>query len=359
MERFIQLHILTHYPPSNPNRDDLGQPKSALVGGAKRQRISSQALKRAVRESDVFADALKGHQGERTQRLGRLVFEHVVAKGADEAKATEIAREVAGAFGKIKSDKAEKLEDRLEIEQLAFISPSEKTLALELAERLLAGEALPKEKELAKLALLPSDGAVDIAMFGRMLASHPEFNREAAVQVSHAITTNKVDGENDYYTAVDDLKTLAEDAGAGFVGEAGFGSGVYYIHVCINADLLLKNLGGDAALAARGVEALVKAVATATPSGKKNSFSNHVRADYVLCERGDGQPLNLFSAFATPVSGTRLCEESVARLVACRDAFGKAYGPWWSIEPKWLHVHGEDGVSLDDLARYAAAGLAA
>ncbi|MFG0239533.1 MAG: type I-E CRISPR-associated protein Cas7/Cse4/CasC, partial [Gimesia chilikensis] len=43
MSRFLQLHILTEYPVSNPNRDDLGRPKSALIGGEPRQRISSQA----------------------------------------------------------------------------------------------------------------------------------------------------------------------------------------------------------------------------------------------------------------------------------------------------------------------------
>ena len=58
-------------------------------------------------------------------------------------------------------------------------------------------------------------------MFGRMLADDPNFNREAAVQVSHALTTHRALVEDDYYTAVDDLKEPAEDAGAGFVGEAG------------------------------------------------------------------------------------------------------------------------------------------
>jgi len=33
MSRFLQLHFLTVYPPSNPNRDDQGRPKSASFGG--------------------------------------------------------------------------------------------------------------------------------------------------------------------------------------------------------------------------------------------------------------------------------------------------------------------------------------
>src|SRR5208283_2583322 len=108
------------------------------------------------------------------------------------------------------------------------------------------GEKLPKDKDLAKAVLQTADGAVDIAMFGRMLADNPDFNRDASVQVAHAFTTNPVEIEDDYYTAVDDLKKPAEDAGAGFVGEAGFGAGVYYLYVCVDRELLVKNLGGDA-----------------------------------------------------------------------------------------------------------------
>ena len=31
MSRFIQLHLLTSYPPANLNRDDLGRPKTAMM----------------------------------------------------------------------------------------------------------------------------------------------------------------------------------------------------------------------------------------------------------------------------------------------------------------------------------------
>jgi len=43
MGNFIQLHLLTSYPPSNLNRDDLGRPKTAIMGGKTRLRISSQS----------------------------------------------------------------------------------------------------------------------------------------------------------------------------------------------------------------------------------------------------------------------------------------------------------------------------
>ena len=353
MTRFVQIHLLTAYPPSNPNRDDLGRPKTAMVGGAQRQRISSQALKRALRESESFAHALSGQMGERTQRLGKVIFDHLTAKGADAVKATQIARDVSEAFGKIK---AEKDKEPLLIEQLAFVSPEEKQRALALAEDALSGKPMPKEKDLAKLVLLPADGAVDIAMFGRMLAGNPDYNRDAAVQVAHAITTNSVDIEDDYYTAVDDLKKSAEDAGAGFVGEAGFGSGIYYVYVCVDCRLLVANLAGDAALAKVGMRALVEALSSATPGGKKNSFAHHVRPDFMLVETGKGQPLNLFGAFSTPIKGSNQTVDSIAALKQKRQHFADAYGQSWS-DARELEVGRSGSTSLADLMTFAAAAI--
>ena len=73
MTQFIQLHVLTSYPPSNLNRDDMGRPKTARMGNAERLRISSQSLKRHWRVSDVFEEALAGHIGTRTKRIGTQV----------------------------------------------------------------------------------------------------------------------------------------------------------------------------------------------------------------------------------------------------------------------------------------------
>lgn len=320
MTTFIQLHMLTAYPPANLNRDDTGKPKTAQFGGAERLRVSSQALKRAWRTSAEFGQALDGHIGKRTQRLGEEIEKHLRAKGADEMKAREIARQIATRFGK---PKPEKDANPARIEQLAFVSPQERGEAFALAERAAAGESV----DIGKAELLrKADAAVDIAMFGRMLADDPEFNRDAAVQVAHAITTHRTVVEDDYYTAVDDLKGPAEDAGAGFVGEAGFGSGLFYIYVCIDRDLLVRNLGGDAELADRGIAALIRAAATVSPRGKQASFASRARASYLLAERGEEAPRTLAAAFLKPVRGDDLLTESVKALHKQRDAFGVAYG---------------------------------
>lgn len=366
MTDFLQLHVLTTYPPSNPNRDDLGRPKTAMIGGSLRQRISSQAIKRALRTSEAFETALAGHKGERTQRLGEAIRDHLLAKNVADDKAHAIARSVAEAFGKLeepvsegdKKGKSKDKQDSVRIRQLAFVSPDEKRLAFELAEKAADGAALPKEKDLAKALLRAADGAVDIAMFGRMLADNPDFNREAAVQVAHAFTTNTVEIEDDFYTAVDDLKRPSEDAGAGFVGEAGFGAGVYYLYVCVNRDLLVKTLDGDAMLAARGVEALVRALATASPTGKRNSFANHVRAEFLLAEKGFAQPRSLAGAFTTPVGAGDFLDASVERLLKKRTDFAAAYGQDWS-EDRLMRVGAADSATLAEVAAFAAVGLGA
>ncbi len=349
MSRFLQLHMLTFFPPANLNRDDTGKPKSAVVGGSPRLRISSQALKRAWRESDVFANALDGHLGQRTQRLGDVLLTHLREKGMNEANALRTARDIAGVFGKIKDEKDK---DPTQIEQLAFISPEERTAALALADRVLAGEKFdPKTANLLQRA----DTAADIALFGRMLASAPEFNREAAAQVAHAITTHRVTVEDDYYTAIDDLKTKEEDAGAGFLGEAGFGSGVFYLYMCINRTQLINNLGGDAVLAAVALGAVTEAAATVAPRGKQNSFAALGRAHFVLAEGGDQQPRTLAGAFARAVTENDLPRNdlmgaSIENLKKFRAGMTTAYGPGCDADVA-MHV-GESG-SLAEIAAFA------
>ena len=323
MTRFIQLHLITAYPPANLNRDDLGRPKTALFGGVTRLRLSSQALKRAIRTSDGFKAALDGHLGQRTQRIGEIVLEHLEGNGLAKERATAIAREVADVFGKLKAENDPK---PLQTEQLAFVSPEEKAAALALADRLVAGQAAKPE---AADILRRVDRAVDIAMFGRMLADDPDYNREAAVQVAHAITTHKCIVEDDYYTAVDDLKKPSEDAGAGFIGEAGFGAGLFYFYACIDRPLLERNLGGDGDLAARGIDAFVRAAATSGPKGKQASFASRAKASYGLVEKGDGTPRTLAAAFLRPVgaedSGGDLLAGSVAALTRWRGRLTQAY----------------------------------
>lgn len=351
MTTFVQFHLLTPYPPSNPNRDDQGRPKQAMVGGQPRLRLSSQSLKRAIRETAFFQQDLAGHVGTRTKRIAEEVERHLFARGIDGANARAAAGTVANVFSKLEAEKDGKPPLTT---TLAFVSPDEWAFAHELAERLAAGEK-PDPKELKKRVLRRADGAVDIAMFGRMLADDPDFNREAAVQVGHAITTHRALVEDDWYSAVDDLKTREEDAGAGHLGETGFGSGVYYLYACVNVDLLVENLSGDRALAARGLESLARALATATPRGKQNSFAHHPLAHYIRAEKGRLQPRDLSGAFFAPVDlrANDLVRASVSALEGMAERLERAYGP--AAEAVAVLNVAEGQGSLAEVAAFAAA----
>jgi len=327
MSHFLQLHFLTVYPPSNPNRDDQGAPKSASFGGTPRLRLSSQSVKRAARMSPVMQAALEGHLGSRTQRIGEVVRNALAAEGVVGDKADAAGKEITAIFGKFDVEAEKK--GHIRSRQLAFVSPDEKAAAMALGRRIAAGEKLAIDKN---TILRTADGAVDIAMFGRMLADSPEYNREAAVQVSHALTTHRALAEDDFYSAVDDLKLPAEDAGAGFIGSAGFGSGVYYLYACVDVGLLIENLNGDASLAARATEALAEALATATPSGKRNSYAHQTRAAFVRAECGVQQPRSLAGAFLKAVTGEDVLAASVKSLEAEATGMTQAYGPCCDAE---------------------------
>jgi CRISPR system Cascade subunit CasC len=300
MSRFVQLHVLTAYPPANLNRDDTGRPKTALLGDAQRLRISSQSLKRAWRTSDVFETTLgRDHLGQRTKRLGIELHAVLTQAGVADKQAREWARAIAGQFGKLKADKLTDASDDLQIEQLAHVGPDERAAAETLAKSCATRKSAPSDDEL-KLLRKPRE-AVDIAMFGRMLADTPAFNVEAAVQVAHAITVHKAAVEDDYFSAVDDLNAGLEDKGAGHIGERGYGAGLFYLYLCIDRELLRDNLGGDADLAGRALQALLHAVAQVAPTGMQNSFGSRAYASYLLAEKGNQQPRSLVQAFLKPV----------------------------------------------------------
>ncbi|MGX7902627.1 type I-E CRISPR-associated protein Cas7/Cse4/CasC, partial [Klebsiella pneumoniae] len=243
MTTFIQLHLLTAYPVANLNRDDTGAPKTVMLGGATRLRISSQSLKRAWRTSELFEHALAGHIGIRSGRIAREAAEILVKSGIEPKKAVDYVKAIGECFGKVKTkaDQNDPLKCS-ETEQLAHISPAEFDAVKALAHR-LAEEKRAATKEEA--ALLRHDRmAVDIAMFGRMLADQPTYNVEAACQVAHAFGVSETIVEDDFFTAVDDLRAASEDAGAGHLGETGFGSALFYTYICIDKDLLVNNLNG-------------------------------------------------------------------------------------------------------------------
>lgn len=343
MTTFIQLHLLTSYPPANLNRDDLGRPKTARMGGVERLRVSSQSLKRHWRISDLFQEAVTNHVGTRTKRLGTGVLDRLLEGGVKEKDAKEWAAKIADVFGALKKNS-------VEIEQLAHISPEELQAVNDLTERLIAESRAPEDEELKLLRKKPA--AADVALFGRMLASDPEFNVEAACQVAHALTVHAVVIEDDYFTAVDDLNK-DEDKGAAHIGETGFAAGLFYSYVCINRDQLIDNLRGDTALADRAIAALTEAAVKVAPSGKQNSFGSRAYASYVLAEKGRQQPRSLSVAFLKPIQGEDQASEAVRCIESQVERFDQVYGA--CADGRYALNAVEGSGKFDDLLKFLQA----
>lgn len=333
----IQIHLLQNYAPSNLNRDDSGSPKSAVFGGYQRGRISSQCLKRSIRRSMTFSEAFKADDllADRTKRLPQLISDALRQMGvADEVRQAIVARAPEIGQESAKREKATIDPEKAETRQLIFIGSGE---VRAIAEKLLAIYQESGDKKWNSLGIeeitkqlgasLPL--SVDIAMFGRMTTSAAFEDVQAAVQVAHALSTNRIVTEYDYFTAVDDLKPRSEDAGAGMIGDVEFNSSTYYKYFNIHWEQLVHNLGGDVDIAARAVLALIEAAALAQPSGKQNSFAAQNLPDFVLVEISDKNvPVNYANAFLEPANNFNgsLMQNAIRKLNDYAASVRAAYG---------------------------------
>ncbi len=321
MSVFVDIHVLQTLPPSNPNRDDTGAPKSATFGGVSRMRISSQAIKRAARQNfeGKIAD---GNYGVRTKKIVELVARTIGEKRPDlEPQSAELAEMGLKAIGfKLTEPRGKKTDQELkESGFLVFLSAKQ---IEHVADALIAVAAEDDPaaafKELKPRSLVDTDHSIDIALFGRMVAEPNALNVDAACQVAHAIGVGAVEREYDYYTAVDDEKKRSDEAdeGAGMIGTIEFASATVYRYATINVDMLRENLG-DGTVVDRAIELFVDSFVRSMPTGKITTFANRTLPDAILVQVRDDQPINMCGAFEDPIVSDRngFAEPAVERFV--------------------------------------------
>jgi CRISPR system Cascade subunit CasC len=375
----IEIHALQNFAPCNLNRDDTGSPKDAEFGGYRRARISSQCIKRAVRryfqENSLIPIA---NRAVRTKRLLEHARELLKKDSRGDAAINRAVTTALAAGGF-------KLDDKNLTQYLLFLGEGEIARFVALVEKhfdVLAKEpevpkadagkkrtakqdkaeamkAAPEEVKKAVLALLDGGKAADLALFGRMLADLPEKNVDAACQVAHAISTNKIHSmEMDYYTAVDDINN--DNPGADMIGTVEFNSACFYRYATLDVDELIGGfrdekktrpfgLQGDAELAKTTVDAFLKAFIHAIPTGKQNSFAAHNNPSLVFAVVRDGPPASLANAFVNPVAprdGEGLVEKSIQAL---DDHYGRLVGMYGDGGLQESAVCQMDGTALKHL----------
>lgn len=308
----IEFHILQSFPVTCLNRDDVGAPKTAMVGGVARARVSSQAWKRPVRLSMQEYGTV--NLGSRTKFVSALVQAECKKLGATDEQAKVCGDWLEGAFIKAKEPKKGKKNEEVQADDakestsdaLIFLSPKEVTKLSEMfAENgfdaisvLKQTDQKKRAKEVATILDKSNMDAVDIALFGRMVAQAAELNVEAACSFAHAISTHKVANEVEFFTAVDDDPMhLREDSGSAHMGSLEFNSATYYRYVSLDLGQLYQTLKGQNMAGA--IESFVKALYVAVPTARQTTMTGLSAWDYAKVMVRKGQALQ--ASFESPV----------------------------------------------------------
>lgn len=308
--KHLELHIIQSVPVSCLNRDDLNSPKTAILGGVQRARVSSQSWKRAIREmaKEISPELF---QGERTRLLYDPLYRAMITNGASEIDADDGAKNIIDALVKLDSKSPEKNKSTT----LYFMSPNEISLI---------AKSYVDLKD-AKKALRTVNGkvlndAADISIFGRMVANDHTLTIEGAAMFSHALSTHKVDNEIDFFSAVDDLQPK-EESGAGMTGTLEFNSATYYRFAALNLDMLadVDHLGSLTVDERKSiVRTFIEATIRAVPGARKNTMNGNTMPNCVMgVVREKGHPIQLINAFEKPVYSTQgYIEKSVELMKA-------------------------------------------
>lgn len=271
----IEFHILQSFPVTCLNRDDVGAPKTAMVGGVTRARVSSQCWKRQVRLSLAnFGTKL----AVRTKQVDTYVGKACIALGASVEQAAACGTAIASFLTK---------------DTLHFFTETEAQAFATYAQEHGFDDKKLKDKELQKIskeAFKPAKDGLDIALFGRMVAQAAELNIEAAASFSHAISTHKVSNEVEFFTALDDLKG-EDESGSAHMGSLEFSSATYYRYVSLDLGQLEQSLGGQGMPEA--VEAFVKALYVAVPSARQTTQSGASPWEFAKVMVRQGQRLQV------------------------------------------------------------------
>lgn len=327
----IEYHILQSFPVTCLNRDDVGSPKTAYIGGCQRGRVSSQCWKRQIRTTlkDMGVTI-----GIRTKDIEKLIHEALEAAGANPEQAESCARQAAAAltektllfFSRSEADVIAKFAKDHGFDPAALIkgAPAKKEES--------DGKGKAKKAELAtelvkllKAGLNPALDGLDIALFGRMAAQVPEMNMQAAASVAHAITTHECANEIDFFTALDDFQT--SEPGSAHMGSLEFNSGTYYRYISLDLGQLAENLHGHEL--GKAVKDFTYALYQAVPAARQTTQTGMHPWDHarVLVRKGQGmqasfdQPVKSKNGYLKPS-----IEELDRQLERNRRVSGSLYG---------------------------------
>ena len=337
----VEFHILQSFPVCCLNRDDVGSPKIAVIGGVQRSRVSSQCWKRAIRMK--MREINPTLTSSRIKHLSDLLVEKCITaeEGSPEDKIKKAAIKLA--------------DQLVAYEGIIALSQIEINELVKLLQESNYSTKIDLKSFIKNHKSGERQFATDIALFGRMIAKQQDLTVEGACAVAHAITTHRAGTELDFYTAVAD-NARDGDSGAGFLGISEYTAGTFYRYIYLDLQQLGVNFYGteipesDFSEMKNVVSDFVLALFSAVPTGRQNTMTAMCPWNYAQILVRDGQGVQV--SFDTPIKAnngylTPSIKYLKEKLQAYKTMFGeKLYGERCAIEFR------DDGqTSVEDLIK--------
>jgi CRISPR system Cascade subunit CasC len=347
-KNILNIHVAYTFAGANPNRDDVGAPKTLSYGGVERSRMSSQAMSRAKRVA--YELGTHGDLAYRSNNHPVYIARKVIETIQNDPSVTVTDEMRAFALGKavyliesLTSNNAESKAFTAAKAAYANLSGIEKTVnpaeepdqdaESKDSVSLLSKDEFAKVVQIVVEATLETAGTVtsstfsdkkatifkghttadfvdskenqslSIAAYGRMFAAKPELQCEAAVQRSHAFTTHESTIELDPFAVFDDLKGADDlaDKGAAHLGTKQLTGGVYYWQATIDRNQLLSNFTKGFYPSNDRLRSFFNTLIDELPKGMSSTTATGQLAPFVLLVEAD-QGVSLASAFENPIT---------------------------------------------------------
>lgn len=360
--RMVEVMALVNLPASCLNRDEANLPKECNFGGVDRNRVSTQAQKYAMRQSEDFK-AICDDIGTsiRTARVDGFILPRINGMPEEFIPAFEF---LCDSLGKETSKDAVKWDEKSDTydfsdipkklpkfekrsKQIMIFSESQINFLVDTIQRFVDeadGDIMKfaafTNKNIFERMAAGNDGkgidatTLDTALFGSMTASAFSTSVPASMHLAQMFSIDSLVRENDFYIAADDYNAYNPgQQGAANLGDIAYNCSCMYKYAAIDVDILrenLKTVENVDEVIKKIIPELVKNFVLTLPKGKQNSNAAYVLPDMVCVNIKEKKiACNYANAFVVPVKpegNKSIVSKGIEKFVAEVDKIDKFYG---------------------------------
>lgn len=303
----LNIDILRFLPPCRCNRNDNGDQKSIDINGTRRLYVSSQCIKSNIRKyfgfktfSDIsyIEDKLNNYSEDMEDESYNLTekdYNTLIGKKSN-GKNKSSNKKTSKKKPKENTEEIAEETTNTESENESSSSGSENVCVhTSLKELYELRNSDDKDKRPVKITYNPN---IEISLFGRMYANNKNLNDESACQVSHAVSIQKTEFEDDTWVCrQSDMSKL----GCITMGTSNIGSAIVYYSVNLNIKDLLKKYNNDIESVKKYVANFLFATYTHPLESGANGTNHNNQPLFFNVTIGNFIPHNHLDVFYKPV----------------------------------------------------------